>query len=355
MESVQRSLDPLMVAFETIKELVKRNIFRVASAFEERLPVELRLCYPPTFIVGPPRTGSTLTMQLVTWAIPTCYFSNLTNSSCQTLGFPLPYTTALIVRCLGLADGQPTYRSQRGIMDGRGRSAEGTDIWQSFFGTRRGAVAPEELSPNQIESIYRAVALTERVFGLPFVNKTIDLSLRVRALVRIFPRAIFIQMKRDPVDVAQSIYVVRLNKPKQGYFGPKPKECQSSQKKDLIQQVCEQVYYVEKSLAHARCVVGEERFLSVCYKDICHDPAAELTRIAAFMRTHSSPAKLTRAVPSSFCYSHGRKIARHQYSAMARRLADLYGKRHRGPRKVHEDCGLVSDAQVQSAGEEMHS
>lgn len=300
--------------------------FKTLSYIEKQLPEDYELRYSPTFIVGAPRTGSTLTMQLVTWAIPTSYFNNLTTSSYQILGYPLPHTTARLGKLLRLANNYPIFESSEGNIKGRARSTEGTDIWEFWFGSRRSPVEPEELSSSQIRLIYQAVAVTEHTFDLPFVNKTINLALRIRALAKVFPSAIFIQIVRDPVDVAQSIYKIRLGKPDRGYFGARPRECEGQDDRNLIEQVCEQVYYIEKNIAFERSVVGENRFLTVAYEDVCKNPLKELYRIAEFMNNNGAPAKVVRSVPPFFKAHQGSKIAKDEYITMCELLEKLYSQ-----------------------------
>jgi hypothetical protein len=308
------------------KEKVKLMTFKMLSYFEKYNANDYELRYSPTFIVGPPRSGSTLTMQLVTWSIPTSYFSNMMTSSCLTLGYPLPYTMAKVGKWLRFLHKSPIYQSHEGNIKGRGRSTEGTYIWEYWFGTRRSSFEPNDLSTEQINQIYQAVAATERCFDLPFINKTINLSLRIRALAKVFPSALFIQIKRNPIDIAQSIYKIRLGKTDRGYFGARPRECDNGGENNLIQEVCEQVYYIEKSIASEKSAIGESKFMTVSYKDICEKPTAELQRIAEFMNSNGAPARVTQQVPERFKCSTGRKIGEKEYNIMHTFLAELYKK-----------------------------
>lgn len=281
------------------------------------------LQYSPTFIVAPPRAGTTLTRQVVSWAIPTSYFSNLTAISSYHLGKPLPIITAKLAKKMGGDQHTGSFESNFGRTAGRGAPAEGETIWAYWFGNRYGPVAPEAVSPQQAQGMYRAVAATEQVFGLPFFNKTTVLSLRIRAIRKVFPNALFIQVMRDPLDMAQSIYRARTTR-YPTWLGARPKECETVAGKSVLQQVCEQVYYVEKNIARERAVVGEQAFLTVHYKDVCQHPQREVERIAAFMDANGAPARVTRSLPDSFKLSHGRKVEEADYHEMRRLLDKLY-------------------------------
>jgi hypothetical protein len=308
------------------KEKFKLITFKSLDYLEKYYVKEQELRYSPTFIVGPPRSGSTLTMQLITWSIPTSYFSNMMTAAWRTLGYPLPFTIAKIGKWLRVLQKSPIYQSHEGNIKGPSHSTEGTYVWEYWFGTKRAPYEPNDLSADQIKQIYQAVAATERTFNLPFVNKTINLSLRIRALAKIFPSALFLQIMRNPIDIAQSIYKIRSGKPDFGYFGARPKECKTESGKNLIEQVCEQVYYIEKSIAFERAAVGESRFKTVFYKNICENPLGELQKIADHMCAHGAPAEVTRSVPAFFKYSTGRKIGEKEYHTMCNLLAELYSK-----------------------------
>lgn len=284
---------------------------------------EYKLQYSPTFIVSPPRAGTTLTRQVVSWSIPTSYFSNLTAISSFHLGKPLPITTAKMAKRMEGDQNLGSFESNFGRTEGRGAPAEGETIWAYWFRNRYGPVEPEEVSPRQAQGMYRAVAATEQIFGLPFFNKTTVLSLRIRAIRKVFPNALFIQVMRDPLDMAQSIYKARTTRYPH-WLGARPRECENVDGKSVLEQVCEQVYYVEKNIARERTAVGEQAFLTVQYKDVCQNPQREAERIAAFMDANGAPAKLTRPLPESFKLSHGRKVEEAEYNEMRRLLDRLY-------------------------------
>ena len=282
-----------------------------------------KLQYSPTFIVAPPRAGTTLTRQVVSWAIPTSYFSNLTAISSFHLGKPLPIITAKMAKKMGGDQQTGSFESNFGRTAGRGAPAEGETIWAYWFRTRYGPVDPADVSPQQVQGMYKAVAATEQVFGLPFFNKTTVLSLRIRAIRKVFPNALFIQVMRDPLDMAQSIFKARTTR-YPTWLGARPRECENIDGKSVLQQVCEQVYYVEKNIARERTAVGEQAFLTVHYKDVCQNPQREAERIAAFMDANGAPAKINRRLPESFQLSYGRKVDEVDYREMRRLLDKLY-------------------------------
>lgn len=315
-----------------LRKLLKGYAKQVGLPYILSLPCRrfTRLLYPPTFIVGPPRTGSTLTMQLIAQALPVCFFTNLTSYSYKMAGAPLPYVSALVGHYFGGDSRIDDYRSTEGRMEGLSSPTEGTSIWEFYFGTRRAPVKSGELSKEQQRMLFQAVSSVEGVYGLPFIQKSINLTLRVRALSEIFPSALFIQMKRNQIDVVQSLYRVRTKSAKGEYFGPKPtKHCRDRGDAKLIEETCEQVYLIEKSLACDWEALGKNRFMSVCYRDMCAKPIEQIKHIADFLSDNGVPVKPEKKVPRRFQRSHGRKVSEDVFSRIVARLEELY-KRDEG-------------------------
>ncbi|RMG96146.1 MAG: sulfotransferase [Chloroflexi bacterium] len=312
------------MAANSPKQLLHKLFFKGLLLWEKRLAQQqYELRYSPVFLVAPPRAGTTLTRQLIAWALPTSYLTNLLMMGWRSLKRPLPLSTARLVTRFGWHHFDATFESNYGYTEGRGAPAEAEPVWDYWFGVRYTAVSPDQLSLAQKTQIYQAVAGTEHAFGYPFVNKTTVLSLRIRALVDIFPNALFINIVRDPLDTAQSIYRAR----KSGYdrwLGPKPPQCKPDGQ-PVWQQVCDQVYYTEQFIAQERAIVGDSCFLDIHYKSLCAQPRQEIARIARFMNEHGAPVPQPRQVPASFRRSHGRKVDEEVYAHMCDYLRALYG------------------------------
>ena len=301
-----------------------KAVFKGLSLLEKVITKKYTLKFPPIFIISPPRSGTTLTRQVLAWTFPTSYFSNFTSMSTLHVGRPLPITTAYLVNRFVQTE-LGSFENSYGRTHGRSAPAEGETIWGYWFGKRYEAVDPQELPAEQQAQMYRAVAATENIFGAPFLNKTTTLSLRIRAIVKTFPNALFIEVDRDPLDSAQSIYLARTNR-YHHWLGAMPKECEASEKKSIVEQVCDQIFYIEKNIAFERSILGDERFTTVAYKDLCENPTREVGRIVEFLASHGVPAKISKTLPDSFKFSHGQKIDEKPYLIMKQYLEGLYGQ-----------------------------
>jgi len=302
---------------------------------EKKLWPQTELRYSPVFIVAPPRSGTTLLYQLMTGYMTTCYFSNLAQRLRVQGSEILPAFSARLVKWLRLDQRQDgLFKSYYGATVGWGAPNEANGIWERWFPEEEHYVPPGYLSVPDRQGVYRAVAVTERVFDSPFVNKCIRNSVRIEALAEIFPTALFIQCTRNPLDMAQSIWVARtqtlpfelsdLSDPSQSWWSVKPKEYESIKHKSMVEQVCDQVFFVEQGIIAARKALGEDRFLIIDYQDLCQKPRDELDHVIQFMNDHGAPTQATQTAPDSFPYSTGQKIEASDYGAMADYLSYLY-------------------------------
>jgi hypothetical protein len=310
--------------------------FGIWGALERMLWPRAKLHYSPVFIVAPPRSGTTLLYQLMTGHLSTCYFTNLVQRFRVSGSEIVPASAACLVKWLKLGQRGKSFQSYYGATEGWGGPNEANGIWERWFPEEEHHVPPGYLPARDRQGVYRAVAVTERVSDRPFVNKCIRNSVRIEALAEIFPTALFVECTRDRLDMAQSIFIARARElpfelegaedPAKQWWSVKPKEYEFIKDKEIIKQVCEQVFYVERGIASARGALGEDRFLSVDYRDLCQAPHRELERIIQFMNDRGAPTQITQPVPESFPYSSGRKVERVDYLALADYLSQLYGQ-----------------------------
>ncbi len=331
----------MQVKSHWLKRLLRppaRLALRLLSRLEARLWANARLRYSPVFIVAPPRAGTTLLYQLMTGHLDTSYFTNLAMRMHVQDDVVAPIIGALLTRWLVPRRHDGTFESYYGATRGWNGPHEGHWVWNQFFPDDAPShyVPPGYLAPRQRRDLYRIVAGTERVFGRPFVSKHIRNSVRIQALAEVFPTALFIQCQRDPLDTAQSIYIARtrdlpfvehaVRDPARWWFSVKPREYAEIKDKGLVAQVCEQVYAIQRQIVQDRAVLGQERFLTVKYSDLCQRPQDEMERVVAFMTTHNAPTRILKPIPQAFPFSTGCKVEREVYQAMADYLERLYEK-----------------------------
>ena len=260
-----------------------------------------KLNYPPIFIVGPPRSGTTLLYQLMVHHFQLAYFSNIADK----------YNIApVIVTKFGLKYCKPyvsDFTSNYGLIEG-GQMAphEAGGIWNRWYPTEYkdgyNYTPAGYFDYKTKHIIYQTVAGIEGLFDAPFISKNVKHSVRIQSLVEIFPKALFIQIRRNPFDVANSILKSRKerNQNINDWWSVMPKEIEQLRNKSYLEQICGQVFYIEKNIEEDIMVVGKKRLCVVHYDELCANPKKELDKITAFVSTYGYNLWIKYDVPESF-------------------------------------------------------
>lgn len=281
--------------------------------------------YAPVFIVGAPRSGSTLLYQLMARRFRVCYFSNLM--------MLFPESPVCVARALARVNGcdpPPSFESRYGETDGWKSPHQGQGIWLRWFRNDYGCMGPGELTEREGRELRNTVSLLQDAFRAPFLNKWQGHHGRLRVLAEVLPETLFIRIKRDPAWVAQSILYGRrtLFKDEREWFSSKPRNYEEIRLKPLLEQVCEQVYYLERDMDEDMEAIGREKFLEVNYEDFCRAPGEALEEIRRFYSRSQGLCELEgrHRISSSFECSGKIKIRQDEFEAIELIFSRLMGR-----------------------------
>lgn len=299
--------------------------YRLLGSVEPLISKPRSRIHPPTFIIGPPRSGTTLVALAIVKAFPSSFFSRIAVGLCLVNGTPKPEISSRVT-CLaarlfsGVSKFENRYGSSRRIT----APTESEIIWDSLFGTKYDAIDPASISQSQRDAIEQVVAATENGFGArPFIDKSTTASVRIEALRAIFPDAIFVRVTRDRMSVAQSIIIARQHRRFHDWIGARPRQCLGMHNESIERQACAQIHYTERGIDEAIKSVGEENFLTVRYSDVCADPNRQIRRVGAFFAAHRIPGECDGLEVDSFIESSGQKVSDSQYATIADEFARL--------------------------------
>jgi len=118
-------------------------------------------------------------------------------------------------------------------------------------------------------------------------------SVRIKALQKLFPNALFIHVNRAPDEVAYSLYCLRAEKAKQmnEWYGVMPKEIEKLRGLSVENQIVSQVYYTNKNLIDDLKFVDPNQFISINYAEICSSPEIVLANIENLLRSNGVSLK----------------------------------------------------------------
>ena len=231
---------------------------------------------PVLFVLGLPRSGTTLVSQYLVHRAHVAYFT-------QGVG-ERPGAPALTSAAQRFLAGPyvSDFRSEHGKVRGAAAPREAGAVWMRFF-PRDDYVSAGDVSPARAEVLRRTVAATQRLFGgLPFVNKNVKHLLRIPALASILPHAHFLVVRRDERDVALSILRARRKQADPGaWWSVRPPDYARLAKRPLVEQVAGQVVGLRARLARDLAALDPARVTWLDYEAFCARPESLLERLDA--------------------------------------------------------------------------
>ncbi|MHA1386482.1 MAG: sulfotransferase family protein [Candidatus Helarchaeota archaeon] len=239
---------------------------------------------PPIFIIGLPRSGSTLLYQLLTHYFKVAYFSNL-SSTFYTYPATITYLTLPFHKKYKLK----SFESNYGFTSGLFAPSEAGAVYRYWFGETR----------TQKEKIYKTCVKISDMLQRPFVWKNLNLSYKIDELSKIFPDALFVLIERDLEYICQSVYKRTIDGPGLGIKGLTKAELYKS--KDMLQTIAQNIKLMNNNIFESidNCKVN---FIKIEYTNLCNNYSANLEKISEVY--HKLGNHIDRKV----------KYAKHQFS-----------------------------------------
>lgn len=209
---------------------------------------------PPIFIVGLPRSGSTLLYQLIFNYYNVSFFSNFTS-----FFFSYPASILLLTKHFHLKSRVKTYESNFGLTKGFFSPSEAGGLYRCWF---------SETSNISNEHIKKTCNKISDIFERPFVWKNLNLSLEIERLYKIFPNALFIKINRRLEYICQSIYLKSLNSDGIDIKGFEKSNLQK--KNNLLIAVIEEAKLFDKKI-NTLLKQSDMNSITVDYELLCDD------------------------------------------------------------------------------------
>ena len=151
------------------------------------IPKKKSNSFPIIFVIAPPRSGSTLTYQLLNRGTKSLYLSNFWN-----LLYSLPYIGGRYVKSISK---NKSFNSDRGLVSGLSGESEGMRFWSYWTG--QGLIEDENMVIDKrvkyIKSVFSSLLSKE----VPMISGYLGHSFSLKFLRENFPGSIFIYLKRD--------------------------------------------------------------------------------------------------------------------------------------------------------------
>lgn len=245
---------------------------------ESLIPKESLEQTPALFILASPRTGSTITFQLLCSVFRLSYISNLVNSY-----FPETPVTGMSVHLSHANDIKLEYSSHYGKVNGLFQPSEASYVMKHWFG---GGHPSQVVSANIIEgmekSFIHSIAAINVLCNAPLVIKNAWNCFRIKSIASLLPRAQFLWVKRDIVSAAKSDLAARYKTggAPDAWNSATPANVDELKTKPYWQQVVENQYEFNLEIGQSLAKHAPGRFSAIWYEDLCHDPESVLNVLA---------------------------------------------------------------------------
>jgi hypothetical protein len=227
------------------------------------------------FIVGAPRTGSTILYQLLTYAYNFNYISNLGAQFYHSL-----YLGNLIQNYLQKDKTHSSFTSVNGKTEGLFSPHECGKFWYRWFPKSPQFVDEEYYEKNNFRLLLNTVSKIYHKNKNPIIFKNTVNSMRIRVIKKLFPNALIIFIRRNPVETALSILKQRekINKDKNKWWAIEPPNY--NELKNLPYP--EQIYYSELQIAKDVKLFDSKQIYEIFYEQLCSDTLSKLNQLDDF-------------------------------------------------------------------------
>ncbi|MBU6378566.1 MAG: sulfotransferase [Gammaproteobacteria bacterium] len=258
---------------------------------------------PVVFVMGPPRSGTTLVSQLLS---STRSFGTVTNVAARF--WTAPALGVLVSRALGEggAEFASSFSSKRGVTSGWGEPSEFGYFWSRFFdlGQSTHRLADAELARFDAAGLRKAVAAMEAAAEKPmaFKNNT-WFTFHAGLLDRTFARSVFVVCRRDPYFLAQSIWMQRIDlygEPAR-WWSVRPPDYDRISRLNPVQQVANQVVSIYREMHASLATVSRGRIIDAEYGRLTSAPRDVVAEtLAAAGLDEQAIATAVSELPESF-------------------------------------------------------
>lgn len=276
---------------------------------------ETRLRHRPVFFLGAPRSGTTLAMQVITDVFDIGYINNL---HCRYYGAP-----ALAEQILGPTTGRARsdYKSVHGRTKGPYAPAECGDWWYRFFRRRPPYVTLAEVDAKKMLRFRRSIATLIHVFDRPVLFKNPYAALRIQAIAKYVPEALFIIIHRDETDNGHSLLEVRkkVHGDYARWWSMEPQAVEELRRLPAHEQVIEQVRHIHATIKNDLYLgdVEPSRCFDLHYEALCENPAGVMDQLQDFFEANGCKVGRVRTAPAPLDRRREVRIDPDLYAALA--------------------------------------
>ncbi len=227
------------------------------------------LKHQPVFIIGAPRTGSTILYQTLTNQMDILYIDNLVCRFYKNFFFGFWLSDKLFKQ-----KAHNCFKSNHGDTSKCGLHApsECGGFWYRWLPTNKHFIDYDDITDDMVKEIQKEITTVINYFDKPLVFNNNNIALRIRLIKKAFPNAIYIIADREPVYVAQSLLKARkiFFNDYSTWWSIMPTNYEELLKYPFPKQVVLQHYNINKQMYFdLKNLVDKLNYKTVMYQDLC--------------------------------------------------------------------------------------
>jgi hypothetical protein len=280
--------------------------------FQERLPT--------LHVVGVPRSGTTLLLQVIAAGFNIGYINNLIARFWKA-----PVTGIRLANTLNLNNQDQSFHSDFGRTSRINEPHEFGYFWARLLGNDE-MLQPEIAARKQIDwpTVGKIIINMCEAFNTPIVFKSFLLQWHIPDFIKQLPKSCFVRIRRDPIDNAMSLLKMRreFTGSIENWVSMKPREYHWLKRESPWVQVAGQVYYLDSFLDLMLRDVDRQNQVEVTLQALLSNPDDILTKIGVMMHDNGSELERTKV---EFPRREEEELSTEQQDDRGK-IADAYGK-----------------------------
>lgn len=246
--------------------------------------------HQPIFIIGAPRTGSTILYQTLTNQLDVLYIDNLACRFHKNLFFGFWLSNLFFKQ-----KAHNCFSSNHGATKGLRSPSECGEFWYRWLPRDRHFIDHQDVTDKMVKEIREEITSVINKYDKPLVFKNLNAGQRLRLLQKCFPEAKFIFCKRNPFFTVQSILNAKrkVGLADNDFWSVMPKNVDELRKLSWPEQIVGQVYYLEKQITVDLTLFNKQNIIEVDYQHFTSDTLKIMSeKLELKERKEFEPAKI---------------------------------------------------------------
>jgi len=217
---------------------------------------------PVICILAAPRSGSTLTYQVLCEAFANNHLTNYSN-----LLFATPI---LSFKTQSLFDAiiKSSYNSVHGFVSGLFGEAEGLKFWEYWL--NQNLQETDDLNENKLTELHKRL---KKVNKRPFITGYLGHPFSIDVLRKEFKDILFVHLKRDLLSNSYSLFNFYGNNNEM--LSATPKSCKNKKYSNIYERCVDQIFAINSLISEN----SFDDFINITYEELCNNPNKIVSKI----------------------------------------------------------------------------